>query len=668
MGSGGGAGVTVSILLLGGFEVSAGGLPLAFPTRKAEALLARIARRPGERLSRAHLAGLLWPDSPDDSGRASLRQALAGVRRVLADAGAPVASAGGDAVSLDGAGIDVDVVRLERALASPRDLAGAVALYRGPLLAGFPPVTDLFDAWVEEERALLARRVLAAVRTALAAEAIAPDDALALADAGIGLDATFEDGYRARMRLLAARGDRAAALREYERCRDALARLLAMAPGAATEALRREISASAAADARGSAGEARQGAPTLAVLPFEILSTDPSHEVFARGLEEDVLAALSRFRTLRVVASGPGRAPPRADYLLSASVRAAGGRLRVVARLEEAASGAQVFGDRVDADLADVFAMQDRVTRAVVSALALRIDERELSAALRRPPERLEAYTCWLRGMQALRRGTRESDLEARRLFERALEIDPGYARAYSGLSLSWFNDWSCRAWERWEETQRNAFRYAQEAARLDDRDHVTHCILGRILLYRREFELARDHLGRALALNPNDADVLAQLAGGYAYLGEPERGAAIGEDARALNPLHPQWYLPFLAVNHLLAGRLREALDLMERAPDVFVDSRGYLAAAYAHLGDGARARENAALFLERFRADISRGPPADPAEPVRWMLHINPFRREEDRAFVVEGLARAGLPAPARAARAGVATVEEGARAAPS
>jgi TolB-like protein/Tfp pilus assembly protein PilF len=418
-----------------------------------------------------------------------------------------------------------------------------------------------------------------------------------------------------------------------------------MAPGGETERLRREISASAAADARGAADGTRQRAPTLAVLSFEILSTDPSHEVFARGLEEDVLAALSRFRSLRVVAPAPGRAPPSADYLLSASVRAAGGRLRVVARLEEAGTGAQVWGDRVDADLADVFAMQDRVTRAVVSALALRIDEQELSGALRKPPERLEAYACWLRGMQCLRRGARESDLEARRLFERALEIDPGYARAYSGLSLSWFNDWSCRAWERWEETHRNAFRYAVEAARLDDRDHVTHCILGRILLYRREFEAARDHLGRALALNPNDADVLAHLAGGYAYLGEPERGLACGEDARALNPLHPQWYLPFIAVNHLLARRPREALALMERAPDVFVDSRGYLAATYAHLGDRARAAENAARFLERFRADIARGAPADAGEPVRWMLHINHFRREEDRLFVVEGLALAGL-----------------------
>ena len=136
---------------------------------------------------------------------------------------------------------------------------------------------------------------------------------------------------------------------------------------------------------------------------------------------------------------------------------------------------------------------------------------------------------CWLRGMRTMRLGTREADLEARRDFERALSIDPAYARAHSGLSLSYFNDWSCAAWDRWDENERKAFEHALEAARLDEHDHVTHCILGRILVCRREFERAAEHLARALALNPNDPDVLAHLALGRAYLGEPELGLELG-------------------------------------------------------------------------------------------------------------------------------------------
>jgi TolB-like protein len=659
-----GGGVAVIIRLLGAFEVtSAGGHRVTFPTRKAEALLARLARRPGERIARTRLAGLLWADRPDEQGRGSLRQALAAVRRVLRDAGAPGPTVGGGDVALSPEGIEVDVASLERALESQADLATTLAACRGPLLDGFHPVEDEFDAWVEGERAELARRVLGAIRAALARPGGATD-ILRLADAGIALDPTFEDGYRARMRVLAAQGDRAGALREYQRCRQALRRDVGVSPAAATEALRREIADGAA---RSDGPEPRGRPPTLAVLPFEILSTDPAHEIFARGLEEDVLAALSRFRPLRVVAPASsgrqGLAAPApgeigrtldADHLLVASVRAAGGRLRISTRLVESGTGTQLWGDRFEGDLADVFALQDRVTRAVASALVLRIDECVLADAQRRPPERLEAYACWLRGIQCVRRGTPESDLDARRFFEQALSIDPAYARAYSGLSLSYFNDWSCAAWERWDETERRAFEYALEATRLDDRDHVTHCVLGRILLYRREFERAAEHLDRAVALNPNDADMLAHLAIGYAYLGEAERGVEVGLAARSLNPFHPDWYFPCIAANHFVARRPREAVELLERAPDLFVDGRAFMAAAYAHLGEVARARENARRFLERFRSHIARGARSgDDAEPVRWVLHVNPFRRADDRAYLLDGLARAGLVV--RAAEAG-------------
>jgi tetratricopeptide (TPR) repeat protein len=247
------------------------------------------------------------------------------------------------------------------------------------------------------------------------------------------------------------------------------------------------------------------------------------------------------------------------DYLLVASIRAAGGRLRVAARLAAAATDAQLWAERFEGDLADTFALQDRVAQAVAGALALRIDEAELRAASHRPAESLEPHALWLRGMQCLRRGAVEADLEARRLFEQALALDRDYARAWAGLSLSHFNDWSCAAWERWEETERKAFEYAVEATRRDPHDPVTQCILGRILLYRREFERAAEHLARAHALNPNEPDVLAHLSLGHAYLGEPERGLALGETALRLNPSPPDWYLPCVAANHLVARRPRE-------------------------------------------------------------------------------------------------------------
>jgi TolB-like protein len=650
------------IRLLGTFEATtADGAPLAFPTRKTEALLARLARHPGERVSRARLAGLLWPDRPDAQGRASLRQALAALRRVLEAAGASGPSAGGDVAALPGDGVEVDVELLERELARDApDGDRIAALCRGPFLADFPPVADAFDAWVDAERADLSRRLLARLRALLAGGAGGGEQAgLAVADAALALDPRFEPAYRARMAIHALRGERAAALQEYERCRAILAREGGIGPGRETEALRREILAGQAPP-----GAAARPAPSLAILPFQILDDEPRHALFARGLYEDLVGALSRFRTLRVIARDSverlaGRASDGietgrtvgAGYLLSTSVRAGAGRLRLSLRLVEAETARQLWADRLDVDLGGAFEAQDRITRSVTAALALQIDASELEAALRRPPERLEAYECWLRGMHAVRRGTREADLEARRLFERALELEPGFARAFSGLSLSHFNDWSCAAWERWDETERKAYDYALEATRLDDRDHVTHCILGRILLYRREHERGIAHLRCAVELNPNDADVLVHACLGHGFYGDPERASALEADARALHPFHPEWYLPVFGASRLFARRPGEALERLERAADLFVDVRAFMAAARAHLGDARGAREDARRFGERFGRSIAGGRPFAPEDPVRWLLRVNPLRRDEERTYLLEGLARAGLPVRAGA-----------------
>jgi hypothetical protein len=249
--------------------------------------------------------------------------------------------------------------------------------------------------------------------------------------------------------------------------------------------------------------------------------------------------------------------------------------------------------------------------------------------------------------MQCVRTGTREADLEARRFFDRALELDPAFARAHAGLSLSHFNDWSCVAWERWDENERRAFEHAEAALRLDDRDHLAHVILGRVLLYRREFDRAAGHLARSLALNDADPDALAHLAIGYGYLGEGERAGELAAAARQLNPFHAEWYYAAAAVGCVPRRSPREALDLVERAPDGFVDTRAMMAACYAHVGDAARAQDSARRFLARFRDHIARDRRVDGRAALEWLLLINPFRRAEDRDWLAEGLERAGLGA---------------------
>ena len=673
------AAAVAELRLLGGFALVDGeGRSVALPTRKAQALLAVLGRRPGAPVTRGRLAGLLWPDRPDAQGRGSLRQALASVRKALAACGVEGPVTSGDEVTLphgaplpsgmkmrptdplpgplpsrERARLTVDVAEVERALEAG-DLEAALARYQGPFLHGFPPVEDLFDDWAETERAALAARAAEAFRSRLTALTVAGEveAGLALAERALAVDPALEPAYLARMKLLALRGDRAGALREYERCTAALSRAVGAAPSAETRALRAEIDAPSVPPPR-----AGRRAPSLAVMPFEVLSDAPAAATFAVGLAEDIGVELSRFRSLEVIArdsclraAQDGLDPAAlgrvlgAEYLLLASVRLAGGRVRVAARLVETDGARQAWAERFDGEVADLFGLQESLARAVVSALSLRVDASELARARGRPEAGLDAYACWIRGMTALRRGTLEADLEARALFQRAVELDPGYARAHAGLSLSHFNDWSCSAWERWDENEREAFRHAQEAVRLDDQDGVVHAILGRILLYRREFARAAEHLDRALARSPGDADVLANLSIGHSFLGDGERGVELAEAARRLHPFHPEWYLACLAFGHFLARRPGEAVALFERAPDAHVDTRAFLCSGHAHLGDLARARVDGGRFLARFCASIAPG--ARPADAVAWVLRVNPMRRDEDQRYLLDGLARGGVP----------------------
>ncbi len=396
-------------------------------------------------------------------------------------------------------------------------------------------------------------------------------------------------------------------------------------------------------------------AATIAVSSFENPSGDPEQDYFARGFVEDVVTELSRFPTLEVIhphtsfAVAGSRLPEalRADYLLQGSVRRLGETVRVAAQLVEATSGRQIWADRFDAPAERLFAVQDQIVARVASTLAIQVDGARLHRARRKPLASLEVYDCWLRGLDCLRRGTVEDDERARQFFERALMLDPHWARGHAGISLSHFNEWSCQAWELWDDKERLAFEHARRAADLDDRDALIQVVLGRILLYRRRFDEAARHIDRAIDLNPNDADVLAQAALCRAYLGDAEAAVGLAAKAMRLNPDHPDWYLYCAGVPLFLRQRYAEAAGLMSKAPRALVDLPAYLAASYAYLGEPAPATAILEAFLSDFVEKITFGRAAEPGEALRWLLHVNPFRRPEDADLLTRGLRLAGLPA---------------------
>ena len=381
-------------------------------------------------------------------------------------------------------------------------------------------------------------------------------------------------------------------------------------------------------------------AARIALAPFENLSGDPSQDVLALGFVEDVASALSRFGVIEVVypqafaAASPGRSgsnpTANASNLLHGSVLRVGDVIRIAVRLLDTHTGRQLWADRHDVTAGTLFTVQDQIAEQIASALKIGVDRSRLRAAQRAPLSSLDTYDCWLRGFECLKRGTVEADAEARSYFERALEADPSYGRAYAGLSLSHFNEWSCQAWQKWDETERLAYDHARRAAALDDADPMVQVVLGRILLYRRRFDEAAFHVDRALSLNPNDTDVLVHGAMCRAYLGDGESALALGTKAMRLHPGFPPYYTAPVGLALFVLGRDAEALAAVAQTPiSTFLErARFYLKEFLSQLGD---------------RIIYGRAP--DPGEPLRWLLHVNPFRRAQDIDRLEQGLRLAGL-----------------------
>src|SRR5262245_19576090 len=283
-------------------------------------------------------------------------------------------------------------------------------------------------------------------------------------------------------------------------------------------------------------------AARIALAPFENLSGDPAQDVLARGFVEDIASALSRFGTLEVVYPRAVMSAPAAPVgdattttVLRGSGRRSGDVIRIAGQLLDQPAGRQIWADRYDVTAGNLFDVQDEIAERIASALAIGVDRTRLDAAHRTPLASLDTYDCWLRGFDCLQKGTVEADEEARRFFERALEADPSFARAYAGLSLSHFNEWSCQAWEKWDETERLAYGYAKRAADLDDSDAVVQVVLGLTFLYRRLFDEGAYHVDRALRLNPNDTDVLVHASLCRGYLGDGESALELAKKAMRL-------------------------------------------------------------------------------------------------------------------------------------
>jgi adenylate cyclase len=386
--------------------------------------------------------------------------------------------------------------------------------------------------------------------------------------------------------------------------------------------------------------------PRLAVMPLINLSGDPKREFFSDGFTEDVTTNLSRFHDLAVIARNSafvykGQTIPiteiasklDVDYIVEGSLRAGGKRFRITAMLVDAHSGNQVWSDRYDIGEEDVFDVQDEVAQQVAQALAVRVESAEKTRALRADPTTLRAYGLLLHGHEKFYRYTKPANTQARNLYKRASDLDPGFARAWSALSKTHNVDWRYQWSRNPTASLDHALDLALTAVSLDDLDARGHSELGFTYLYRKQNALSITEYERAHSLNPNDADVIAEMADAMIYDGRPAESVELFHQAIRLNPFHPDWYFWYLGGALHQLQRYEESIDTLRKMRNPSQACR-LLAANHGQLGQADEAKEQAARVMK-----------AQPNFTLAYWATTQPFRRKEDLEHFIEGLRKAGL-----------------------
>jgi adenylate cyclase len=387
---------------------------------------------------------------------------------------------------------------------------------------------------------------------------------------------------------------------------------------------------------------------SIAVLPFVNMSGDPDQEFFADGLTEDIITALSRFRELLVISRNStfvykSKAVNVQEvakafgvhYVVEGSVRKIANRVRITVQLIDARTDRHVWAERYDRELEDIFAMQDEVTASIVATVSGRVEAAAVERVQRSPTTNMRAYEFLLTAKVLHHRSTAEDNVEAQKMIERALELDPKYAHAHAWrgciVGQSWVYGWCPDRETAWSTIGTEL----ATALSLDDTYSDVHRILAAINLNRGDHEAAQYHQERALALNPNNDLIVVQHGEYLTWVGRPEEGIERIRKAMRLNPHHPERFWNHLGRAYFVARKYPEAIEAFRHIskPDQF--HHAFLAAAAAMAGDPATAEAHRKHALA-----------ADAGFTVDGYLGTLHYKRSEDTEHHREALLRAGLP----------------------
>ena len=395
--------------------------------------------------------------------------------------------------------------------------------------------------------------------------------------------------------------------------------------------------------------------PSIAVLPFDNMSGDTEQEYFSDGITEDIITELARFRSLFVIArnssfSFKGQAIEAKEvarklgvrYLVEGSVRRAGNRVRVTAQLIDASQDTHLWAERYDRELKDIFAVQDEVANAIVTAIEPELVSAERARARRKPPNNMDAWEWYQRGLWHLYQFSPQENNTAQEMFQRSIALDPGFAQPYAALAYSLFYDLLIGYVTDPGDRLARAHEAGKTAVTLDDKDSFSHYALGRVCTLLGKHDEAIEALDMAVALNPNFA--LAHHGRGYVLtmIGRAEEALDEYDEALRLSPRDPLAFgmMTMRSITLILLKRHDEAVEWARRSQRYPGAAQvgwthAHEASALAHLGriDGARAALSRTLAIQ-------------PTFSASFIDAVLPFKDPTDRDHYIDGLHKAGLP----------------------
>ena len=386
---------------------------------------------------------------------------------------------------------------------------------------------------------------------------------------------------------------------------------------------------------------------SIAILPFANLGDDPAQGYFSDGITEDIITELSRWRLLAVrsrsasfryrgVAADMQQVARELNvrFIVEGSVRRLGERIRITAQLIDTETGSHIWAEKFDRNAADIFSVQDEVVQTIVSTLVGRVQASDVERARRKPPANLAAYECLLQG-NALPWDEPAGAAEATRLFEKAIEIDPGYGFAHSLLAAMRYAQWRDDPGDS-DTALDDAYALAKRAVELDENESTCFSMLAQVCLLRRSFDLAVQYARRAIVINPNNQWNTADLGIVLSFVGKADEALTWFKRAKEIDPyFDPAWYWRAYGQAYMVLHRYEEALAMFDRASARPYRIAALMAACHARLGNMDRAFVSVKECMAK-KPDFST---------ARYMAK-EPFKNPADAADQTESLSLAGLP----------------------